>query len=213
MKVCACTTRNCGPNVKNCGVLVTFSRFGSGMDCWESTCPTNLCPWSHTILIWKSCFPAIHWLNITSLLIDFNIYCCVNICFKINSKILLFSHDSIFLMPLNLCYLAIVKPFKLYMFYDIFMALYYLLLSMSISTFKVCWGTPCGEAFYFPKTILLIRGASQVSGFCMVWIFNVKNIQADYRFCCFKINKVSYYVIFSKVSCTADLLVPYLDAC
>ena len=32
MKVCVCTTRNCGPNVKDCGVLVTFPRFESGMD-------------------------------------------------------------------------------------------------------------------------------------------------------------------------------------
>ena len=32
MKVCVCTTRNRDPNVKVCGVLVTFPRFGSGMD-------------------------------------------------------------------------------------------------------------------------------------------------------------------------------------
>ena len=36
--------------------------------------------------------------------------------------------------------------------------------------------------------IQLTRGPSQVSGFCMVWVFIVKNIQADYRFCCHKIN-------------------------
>ena len=33
INVCACTTRNCGPNVKRCGVLVTFPRFGSAKDC------------------------------------------------------------------------------------------------------------------------------------------------------------------------------------
>ena len=37
----------------------------------------------------KKLFPAIHWLKITSLLIDFNIFCCINKFFKINSKILL----------------------------------------------------------------------------------------------------------------------------
>ena len=29
MKVCVCATRNCGPNVKGRGVLVTFPRVGS----------------------------------------------------------------------------------------------------------------------------------------------------------------------------------------
>ena len=32
VKVCVCTTKNCGPNVKGCGVLVTFPRFGSVID-------------------------------------------------------------------------------------------------------------------------------------------------------------------------------------
>ena len=32
LKVCACNTRNCGPNVKGCGVLVTFPRFRSAVD-------------------------------------------------------------------------------------------------------------------------------------------------------------------------------------
>ena len=108
--------------------------------------------------------------------------------------------------------MAIVKPFKLYMFYGIFMALYCVLFSMSIFTFKVCWEIPCGEAFYFAETIQLIRGASQVSGFWMVWVFTVKNIRVDYRFCCFNINKLSCYVKFRKGFCTTDLLVPYLDA-
>ena len=66
MKVCACNTRNCGPNVKNCGVLGTFPRFMSAMDRLESSCPMNLCPWSHTIVIWKNCFAAIYWSHITS---------------------------------------------------------------------------------------------------------------------------------------------------
>ena len=92
------------------------------------------------------------------------------------------------------------------------MALCYVLISMSIFTFKVCWEILCGEAFYFAQTIQLIRSASQVSGFCMVWVFTVKNIRADYRFCCFNNNKLSCYVIFRKGSCTTDLLVPYLDA-
>ena len=44
MKVCAFTRRNCGSNVKGCGVLLTFLRFGSVMDCLQSSCPMNLCP-------------------------------------------------------------------------------------------------------------------------------------------------------------------------
>ena len=107
--------------------------------------------------------------------------------------------------------MVIVKPFKLYMFYGIFMALYCVLIWISIFTFKVCREIPCAEAFYFSGTIQPICGASQVSGFCMVWVFTVKNIQADYCFCCFNINKLSCHVIFRKGSCTMDLLVPYLD--
>ena len=83
------------------------------------------------------------------------------------------------------------------MFYIIFMALYDVLISMSLFTFKVCWEIPCSEALYFVETIQLICGISQVSGFCIVWVFSVKNIQADYCFCCFNINKLSCYVIFS----------------
>ena len=92
------------------------------------------------------------------------------------------------------------------------MPLYYVLISMPTFTFRVCWKVPCGEALYFAETIELIRGASQVSGFCMVCGFTDKNIRASYRFCCFKINKLSCHVIFRKDSCTTDLLVPYLDA-
>ena len=62
------------------------------------------------------------------------------------------------------------------------------------------------------ETIQLIRGASQVNGFCMIWVITVKNIRADYQFCCFNINKLSCYVISRTVSCLTDLLVPYLDA-
>ena len=108
--------------------------------------------------------------------------------------------------------MAIVKPHKLYMFYGIFMALYYVFISMSIFTIKVCWEIPCGEAFYSVETIQLIRGANQVSGFYMVWVSTVMNIRADYRFCCFNINKLSCYLIFRKGSCTMVSLVLYLDA-
>ena len=102
--------------------------------------------------------------------------------------------------------MVIVKPHKLHKFYSIFMALHYVFTSMLIFTFEVCLGTPCGEAFYFVEAIQLIRG------FCIVWVFTVMNIRADYRFCCFNINKLSCYVIFRKGSCTTDLLVLYLDA-
>ena len=67
--------------------------------------------------------------------------------------------------------------------------------------FEVCWEIPCGEASYISGPIPLIRGVSQVSGFCVVYVFTVENIGADYRF-----------VIFRKGSCTTDLLVSYLDA-
>ena len=107
--------------------------------------------------------------------------------------------------------MVIVKPHKLHMFYGIFMALYYVFTSMLIFIFKVCWETPCGETFYFVETIQLIRTANQVNGFCIVWVSTVINIRADYRFCCFNINKLSRYVIFRKGSCTTDLLVFYLD--
>ena len=60
------------------------------------------------------------------------------------------------------------------------MTLYYVLISMSIFTFKVCWEITCSEAFYFAETSQLNRGGSQVSGFCMVWVFTVKTIRADY---------------------------------
>ena len=69
--------------------------------------------------------------------------------------------------------------------------------------------------FPFAETIQLIRGASQVSDFCMVWVFTAKNIWADYRFYCFNINKISCYVIFreSAKSCTLRALVPYVLSC
>ena len=35
---------------------------------------------------------------------------------------------------------------------------------------------------FFSGAIQLICSASQVSGFCMVWIFTVKNIRTDYRY-------------------------------
>ena len=108
--------------------------------------------------------------------------------------------------------MVIVKPHKLHMFYGIFMALYYVFTSMLIFTFKVCWEALCGEAFYFVETIQLVRGANQVNDFCIVWVSTVMNIRADYRFCCFNINKLSSYVIFRKGSSTTDLLVLYLDA-
>ena len=108
--------------------------------------------------------------------------------------------------------MVIIKTFKLFMFYGIFTAHYYVLILMPIFTFEVCWEIPCGKAFYFSGTIQLIHGASQVSGFCIVCVFTLKNIQADYRFCFFNINKLSCYVIFRKGSCTTDLLVPYSDA-
>ena len=89
--------------------------------------------------------------------------------------------------------MVVVKPLKLYMFYGIFMALYYVLISMSTFTFKVCSQIPYSEAFYFAETIQLIRDASQVSGFCMVQVFTAKNVRADYLFCCFDI--INYHVV------------------
>ena len=104
--------------------------------------------------------------------------------------------------------MVIVKPHKLYMFYGISMAFCCVFTSMSIFTFKVCWKISCDEAFYFVETIQL----THVSGFCMVWVSTVKDIRADYRFCCFNINRLSFYVIFGKGSCATDVLIRYLDA-
>ena len=42
----------------------------------------------------------------------------------------------------------------------------------------------------------MVCSTSQSSGFCMVWVFTVENIQTDYHFCCFNINELSFYVIF-----------------
>ena len=97
------------------------------------------------------------------------------------------------------------------MFYNIFMALYYVCISISAFIFKVCWEIPCGGAFYFVETIQAIRRANQVSGFYIVWLSTIMNIRAGYRFCCFNINKLSSYLIIRKGSCTTDLLVLYLD--
>ena len=108
--------------------------------------------------------------------------------------------------------MAIVKPHKLYMLYGIFMAFCYVFILMSILTFKVCWEIPRDEAFYFIETIQLIRSASQVSSFYIVWVSTVMNVRVDYHFCCFKINKLSCDTIFRRGSCTTDLLVLYLDA-
>ena len=107
---------------------------------------------------------------------------------------------------------AIVKTFNLYMFYDIFMALCYILISLSICTFEVCCKTPCGETSYFSGIIQLICDASKVSALCKEWVFTVENIRANYRFFCFDINKLLCYLIFRKSSCTTDVLVSYLDA-
>ena len=98
--------------------------------------------------------------------------------------------------------MVIVKPHQIYIFYGIF---------TSFFTFKVCWEIPCGEAFYFVETIQLIRGADQMSRFYMVRVSTVMNIRADYRFCCFNINKLSCHVTFKKGSCATDLLVLYLS--
>ena len=108
--------------------------------------------------------------------------------------------------------MVIVKLHKLYLFYSIFMAPYYVFISMSIFTFKVSWEISYCEGFYFVETIQMIWCASQLSGFYMVWVSTVKNIQVDYYLCCFNINKLSCFVIFRKGSCTTDLLVLYVDA-
>ena len=106
--------------------------------------------------------------------------------------------------------MVIVKPDKLYMLYGIFMALH-VFISISIFTFKVCWEIPCDEGFNFVETFQPIGEATQASGFYMVWVSTVKNIRADYHFCCFNIKKLCY-VIFISGSCTTDFSVLYLDA-
>ena len=78
--------------------------------------------------------------------------------------------------------MVIAKPFKFYIFYGILMTVYYNFISMLTFTFEVYRNITCGEVFYFLGTIQLICGASQVSDFYMVWVFTVKNNQADYRF-------------------------------
>ena len=91
--------------------------------------------------------------------------------------------------------MVIVKPLKLFMFYGFFVAFYYVLISISVFTFKVCWEIPGSEVFYFAGTIELIRHASQVNGFCMVWVFTVKTIRADHRFCCFNIKNCCFIIL------------------
>ena len=98
MEVCNCTTRICGPNVKGCGLLLICQHIGSAMDYWESNSPRDLCPWSHAIVIWKSCFPAIHWLKITSYCLT-SIFFAVLICVPVyyfywmyHSKLVVFRH-------------------------------------------------------------------------------------------------------------------------
>ena len=61
------------------------------------------------------------------------------------------------------------------------MALYYVLISMSIFNFKVSWEIPCGEALYFAETIWLIHGEIQVSGLWIVWVFTVNNINSIFH--------------------------------
>ena len=93
--------------------------------------------------------------------------------------------------------MIIDKPCKLYVFYGSFMALCYVFISMPVSTFEVCWKTPSAQTLHFSGTFRLIRGVSQVSGFCMVWIFTFENSRVDYCvWFFFNINKLSLYVIF-----------------
>ena len=89
--------------------------------------------------------------------------------------------------------MVIVKPHKLYMLYGRFMALYYVFISMSIFTFKVCWEIPCGGAFCFVETIQLIRGANKLSGFYMVWVSTVMNIRENIVFVVLKL--INYHVM------------------
>ena len=64
------------------------------------------------------------------------------------------------------------------MFYGSFIALCYALISVPVSTFEVCWETPSAETSYFSGTFQPIRGASQVSGFCMVRVFTFESSRA-----------------------------------
>ena len=102
--------------------------------------------------------------------------------------------------------MVIVKPHKLYMFYGFFMPLYYVFISMSVFSFKICQEIPCDEAFCLVETNQPIRGASQVSGFYMVWVSTVQNIRADYRFCCFNIDKLSSRILQSLAGCRTMFL-------
>ena len=70
--------------------------------------------------------------------------------------------------------MVIVKPLKLCMFYYIFMALFSVLISMPIFTFKVCWEIPCGEAFYLQKPSLeLMTTEKKLHLMTHVWNYQV----------------------------------------
>ena len=70
--------------------------------------------------------------------------------------------------------MVIVKPLKLCMFYYIFMALFSVLISMPIFTFKVCWEIPCGEAFYLQKPSLeLMTSEKKLHLMTHVWNYQV----------------------------------------
>ena len=64
---------------------------------------------------------------------------------------------------------------------------------MWLFIFKVSWEISCGEAFYFVETIQLICVASEVSGFCMVWVFTVENIRENIVFVVLKL--INYHVM------------------
>ena len=75
-----CTTRNCGPNAKSCGALITLPRFRPAMDCWESTCLNkSLSTITHDCDLEKL-FPGNPLIEDNYSLIDFNISCCNNMC-------------------------------------------------------------------------------------------------------------------------------------
>ena len=60
------------------------------------------------------------------------------------------------------------------MFYYIFKALFSVLISMPIFTFKVCWEIPCGEAFYLQKPSLeLITSEKKLQLMTHVWNYQV----------------------------------------
>ena len=75
-----CTTRNCGPNVKSCGMLITLPCFRPAMDCWESTCLNkSLSTITHDCDLEKL-FSGNPLIEDNYSLIAFNISCCNNMC-------------------------------------------------------------------------------------------------------------------------------------